>query len=382
MPIQPNDVAEQFTKRFGRGPQYVVRAPGRVNLIGDHTDYNDGFVLPMAIDRAIWIALQPRDDRRIVLHSIEYDQTRELHLDGFAKDTFEWIEYVKAMAWSMQRAGYLLTGFEGVLLGDVPLGAGLASSAAMELATGRALAAAGNLEWEPIPMAKLAQRAEKEWIGVNCGIMDQLVVACGQAGHAALIDCRSLAIQPVPFPPGVAVAVLDTGTRRGLVDSAYNERRMQCESVADFFKVNALRDVSIELFQQLAHGLDDASRCRATHVITENERTLQFAAAMERCETHAFRVLMEKSHNSLCDDFEVSSEALDAIVACALSQEACYGARMTGPGFGGSAVALIQADKAEEFVEHTTTAYQEKTGNQPAVYVCHASDGADVVEGW
>ncbi len=381
MPITPQDLAEHFARRFGEQPRWIVRSPGRVNLIGEHTDYNDGFVLPLAIDRAIWIALRPRDDRRVVVHSIDFEQSGEFSLENLSAGKAGWIEYVKGTAWSLEEAGFQTVGWEGVLVGDVPVGAGLSSSAALEMATARAFAAAGKLQWDPTGMAKLGQRAENEWIGVNCGIMDQLVSAAGRADHALLIDCRTLHTEPVRLPDGVAVVVLDTSTRRGLVDSAYNERRAQCESAAEFFQVPALRDVELEMFEQLSSGLDETTHRRALHVITENDRTLQAAEAMRRGEVCALGVLMNKSHASLCDDYEVSSDALNAMVESALAHDACYGARMTGAGFGGCAVALIDAEAAESFVRSTAAAYQEKTGHSPALYVCQATNGAEIVEG-
>lgn len=380
MTIQPRDVAEHFAGRFAQSPRWIVRAPGRVNLIGEHTDYNDGFVLPLAIDRAIWIALCPRDDRRVVVHSIDYDQPGEFSLDDLRDEKSGWMEYLKGTAWAMQQHGFQLTGWEGVLVGDVPLGAGLSSSAALEMATARAFAAVSQLQWDPAGMAKLCQRAENEWVGVNCGIMDQLISAAGRAGHALLIDCRSLETEPIPFPEGVAVVVLDTSTRRGLVESAYNERRAQCESAADFFKVSALRDVQPDLFERAAGEMDETTQRRALHVITENDRTLQAVEAMRRGEVAALGVLMNKSHASLRDDYEVSSDALNAMVECALDHDACYGARMTGAGFGGCAVALIDAEAADDFATRTAAAYQEKTGHTPAIYVCEATNGAEIVE--
>jgi galactokinase len=372
-------VEAHFVHHFGLAPRWIVRAPGRVNLIGEHTDYNDGFVLPLAIDRAVWIALQPRKDRRVAVYSVDYEQTGEFSLDDLRQQQAGWIEYLKGTAWALQDAGHRLTGWEGVLHGDVPLGAGLSSSAALEMATARAFAVAGNLEWKPAPMATLGQRAENKWVGVNCGIMDQLISAAGHASHALLIDCRSLDMQPVPFPPGVAVAVLDTATRRGLVDSAYNERRSQCEAAARFCRVPALRDVTIEQFEELADGLDAVTRRRARHVITENARTLQAVDAMRRGDAPALGRLMHESHRSLRDDYEVSSDALNAMVQSAAAHEACYGARMTGAGFGGCAVALIRADAAQDFVGRTSAAYQQATGLTPAAYVCKATNGAEVV---
>jgi galactokinase len=379
MPLEKKDVVRHFVDRFGQPPQWVVRAPGRVNLIGEHTDYNDGFVLPLAIDRAIWIALRPRSDRRVVVHSIDFAGAGEFALDAFSNQKAGWIEYIKGTAWSLHEAGHALAGWEGVLAGDVPKGAGLSSSAALEMAAARAFAAVGDIAWEPATMAKLAQRAENRWVGVNCGIMDQLISGCGRDGHALLIDCRTLAAEPVPFPPGSAVVVLDTVTRRGLVDSAYNERRSRCEAAAKAFAVPALRDIDLETFQQRAGELDEITRRRARHVISENARTLAAADAMRRGDLAALGVLMDQSHESLRDDYEVSSDALNAMVEAARAHQACYGARMTGAGFGGCAVALIRAEAAEDFVARTAAAYQRKTGNTPAVYVCRATDGAEVM---
>jgi galactokinase len=379
MPIGRTEIVAHFTGRFGRPPRWVVRAPGRVNLIGEHTDYNDGFVLPLAIDRAVWIALAPRDDRRVAVFSVDYDQQREFSLDNLVRENAGWIEYLKGTAWSLQEAGFRLPGWEGVLMGDVPLGAGLSSSAALEMATARALAAAGNLDWDPARMAELAQRAENRWVGVNCGIMDQLISAAGRNGHALLIDCRSLEAEPVPLPPGAAVVVLDTATRRGLVDSAYNQRRSQCEAAARFFGVSALRDVTIERFHESGDGLDTLTRRRALHVITENDRTLRAADAMRGGDAVELGRLIVESHRSLRDDYEVSSDALDTMVECASAHPACYGARMTGAGFGGCAMALVRLDAVDDFARRTASAYQEKTAVTPAVYVCQATNGAEVL---
>ena len=380
-------VTREFERRFDAPPALVVRAPGRVNLIGEHTDYNDGFVLPMAIDRAVWIALRPRADRRVVGHSLNLDHVAEFSLQdaceaGFpTRSTTGWDEYLKGVAWALQEAGYALQGWEGVVAGDVPIGAGLSSSAALEMATARAFATISGLPWDPVAMARLGQRAENEWVGVNCGIMDQMISAAGVAGHALLIDCRSLETHPVPLPQGTAVVVLDTATRRGLVDSAYNERRAQCEAAAQFFGVPALRDVSVSLFQAGAGRLDEMTRRRARHVVTEDARTLQAVEAMQRDDAVALGRLMDDSHASLRDDFEVSSDELNAMVACAQRQQACYGARMTGAGFGGCAVALVRATVARAFANDVAACYQAATGIAPNVTICQATDGAQVVEG-
>ncbi|MCI0395853.1 MAG: galactokinase [Chloroflexi bacterium] len=372
-------VSDAFYQRFGQAPTVVVRAPGRVNLIGEHTDYNDGFVLPMAIDRAVWIALRPRPDQRVLLHSLDFEQAAGFSLDQLRHENAGWVEYCRGVAWALQEAGYSLAGWEGVMAGNVPIGAGLSSSAALELATARAFAAVSGWPWEAATMARIAQRAENQWVGMNCGIMDQMIAAAGRAGHALLIDCRSLATEAVPLPPGTVVVVLDTATRRELVESAYNERRAQCEAAARFFGAPALRDVTLAEFEALAGQLDPIIRRRARHVISENERTLQAAAAMCQGDAVTLGRLMDASHESLRQDFEVSRPELDTMAALARQQPGCYGARMTGGGFGGCAIALVETAAAPDFTTQVAAAYQAATGRQPKVYVCTATDGAEVV---
>jgi galactokinase len=369
-------VAREFAARYGAPPAVLTRAPGRVNLIGDHTDYNDGFVLPMAIDRAVWIALRPRDDDRVVLHSLDYDETAEFSVTGEAVHRQGWAEYVRGVAWALRGAGHRLCGWEGVVAGDVPLGAGLSSSAALELSASRAFAAVCGLLWAPSSMARLAQRAENEWVGVNCGIMDQLISAAGVADHALLIDCRSLETRPVRVPDEAIVVVLDTATRRGLVDSAYNDRRRQCEAAAALFGVRALRDVDTAMFEWRAAELDPDTRKRARHVVTENARVIAAANALERQDLPEVGRLMNESHASLRDDFEVSRRELDVLVELAQARVECHGARMTGAGFGGCAVALVDADAWAGFADHVVREYEAAVGLSPSVYVCSASAGA------
>ena len=272
-----------------------------------------------------------------------------------------------------------LRGWEGVVSGDVPIGSGLSSSAALELVTARAFYCVSDFKWDAAKMALACQVAENNWLGVNCGIMDQMISAAGVQDRALLIDCRSLETFTAPLPKGTAVVILDTGTRRGLVDSKYNERREQCEAAARHFGVSALRDVDGATFEERAPELDPLIRQRARHVITENERTLRARDAMNTGDAAVLGQLMIESHISLRDDFEVSSPALDAIVDCANSEENCFGARMTGAGFGGCAVALVNAEGAEDFVERVSISYAKATGNQPTLYITEASKGAETV---
>ncbi|MDB4878878.1 MAG: Galactokinase [Gemmatimonadetes bacterium] len=368
-----------FAAQFGGRPDIVARAPGRVNLIGDHTDYNEGFVLPMAIDRATWIAARPRDDGRVVVHSLDFGETASFALDDEARGNDGWVQYLRGMGWALREAGYRLrTGWEGVSVGNVPVGAGLSSSASLELATARVFARLSGLDWNATEMAKLAQRAENAWVGVNCGIMDQLISSAGVAGHALLIDCRSLETRPVPLPASAAVVVLDTATRRGLVDSAYNERRAQCETAAAAFGARTLRDVTLQQLDAATDRLDPVTRRRARHVISESVRTRAAADALAAGALPLMGRLMNESHASLRDDFEVSRLELDVIVSLAQGHPDCLGARMTGAGFGGCAVALVHRDGAARFAAEVARDYEAGTGLRPAVYVCAPAGGASV----
>ncbi len=373
-------VVEKYSALYGGEPAVVVRAPGRVNLIGEHTDYNDGFVLPMAIDRSFWIALTPRDDTQVEIYSIDLDETDTFDAMNPAHRAGHWGEYLRGIAWYLTKQGHALKGWQGVAAGDIPIGAGLSSSAGVELATARAFCAVSGIEWDAVEMAKAAQRTEIEWVGVNCGIMDQLISATGVAGHAVLIDCRTLELERVPLPAGTSVVVLDTSTRRGLVDSAYNERRSQCEEAAAYFGVPALRDVSLADFEAMGSGMPLLTQKRAKHVISENERTLRAAEVMKQGDAQTLGVLMNESHQSLAEDFEVSSDALNAIVAVAQSRPECFGARMTGAGFGGCGVALVKHEEVEGFRAFVIEKYREETGLEAKLYICEAAAGAALIE--
>ncbi len=375
-------VLERFRREFGARPAVVARAPGRVNLIGEHTDYNDGFVLPLALDRAAWLACRPRADARIRVHALSFDETVEFDPtpQPSAGGADHWSDYVKGTAWSLRAAGLPVRGWDGVLGSDVPVAAGLSSSAAIELATARACAAISGFAWDPHRMAVLAQRAENEWVGVNCGIMDQLISAAAVEGHALLIDCRSLATTPVPVPPDVVIVVLDTATRRGLVDSAYNERRRQCEAAARVLGVPALRDVDAATLAASEGAMPDVVFRRARHVVTENARTIRAADLARSGDVRGLGRLLDESHASLRDDFEVSSPALDAIVGIARHQPGCVGARMTGAGFGGCALALVARDAVASFVDAVGRDYAKALSLEPAIYPCRPAGGASLVE--
>ena len=375
--MDTQSLIHSFSTYFNAKPEFIVRAPGRVNLIGEHTDYNDGFVLPMAIDHAVWIALTPRADSTVRVRSLDLEVDSAFDLHSLAKGE-GWLEYIKGVADQLQKAGHDLRGFDAVMTGDVPRGAGLSSSAAVELATARAFAAVSGFAWDAAQMAKISQKAENEWVGVNCGIMDQMASAASKAGYALFLDCRTLEIQHAPLPENTSVVILDTSTRRGLVDSAYNERRSQCEEAARWFGVKALRDVSVDQFEK-SSGLSEVVMKRARHIVTENARVLEAVNVMKAGNIKRLGELFNASHASLRDDFEVTNEALNQIVECAQEQSSCYGARMTGAGFGGCAVALVQEENAEEFTKSVSAAYKQKSGLDASIYVCKASEGANLV---
>lgn len=369
-----------FTSYFHFDSEIIVRAPGRVNLIGEHTDYNDGFVLPMAIDRFVWLALRPRADKIVRILSLDLQVESAFELNSLAKGS-DWLEYPKGVACQLISAGYELNGFDAVMTGNVPREAGLSSSAAVELATARAFAAVSGFAWDAPKMAKIAQKAENEWVGVNCGIMDQMASAVCREDHALFLDCRSLEFQHIPLPKGVAIVILDTSTRRGLVNSAYNERRSQCEDAAHWLGVKVLRDVTVEEFNiKSKTRLNDSVIKRARHIITENARVLEAVEAMKNENVKRMGELLNASHDSLRDDFEVTNNALNIMVACAREQKSCHGARMTGAGFGGCAIALVQDENAKDFVNAVVTAYRQRSGLEASVYICKASEGASIVK--
>ena len=368
-----------FRRRFGGEPESWVRAPGRVNLIGEHTDYNDGFVLPMAIDRDISIAFCRRDDRLVRLWSLDFRQASAFLLDAITPDpSARWSNYIRGVAWALAQRGIALRGMDAVLQGEVPVGAGLSSSAALEVAAGLALLHSSGQSMPPADLALACQRAENEFVGNRCGIMDQFISALGRAGHALFLDCRSLQYQHVPLPIGHCIVVANSRVRRALVDSAYNERRAQCEEAARVLGVKALRDTDEEMLQKASLGLVGAPYRRARHVITENTRVLRAVAAMRRGDAETLGALMDTSHASLRDDYEVSCRELDILVEIARRQPGCPGARMTGAGFGGCTVNLVEVDAVDAFVPALREGYLAATGLHAEVYVCDAADGASV----
>ena len=360
-----------YKTQFGCEPAHIIVSPGRVNVIGEHTDYNQGFVFPMAIDRAVYLAFTPRKDKKIVLHSDAFKETLSIDLECIEKTGQGWLEYVKGIANEMGA----LQGFDGVVYSDLPNGAGLSSSAAFELAVAKALTITASGDWDPVQAAILAQKAENNWVGVSCGIMDQLICAVGKEKHATLIDCRDLSYQSAPLPPQTKIVIMDTGTRRGLKDSAYNDRREACDEAARIMGVSSLRDATLDNITQLEPPLPEKLQNRALHVVSENLRVQKAAQAMRAGDPKTLGDLLKRSHQSLRDKYEVSCPELDTMVEIANEQSACYGARMTGAGFGGCAVALVSEDSVESFCKDVSKAYKEKTGIEPAIFGTTPSEG-------
>ncbi len=377
----------RFREVYGGEPR-VFRAPGRVNLIGEHTDYNDGFVLPVAIDRDVLFAARARDDRVVRLHSQNFGASSEFSLDDVRRDEAQpWSNYVRGVALYLQRElgerAKALRGMDAVIAGNVPIASGLSSSAALEVATATALLGLAGLDMDGVKKALLCQTAENKFVGVNCGIMDQYISALGRAGHALLIDCRSLAYELVPLDDaGYRVVVADTTVRRGLAGSEYNVRRAQCEEAVRILgermdkPIKALRDVTPDELTEHAAALPEVVRKRALHVVGENARTLDAVAALKAGDLETFGRLMDDSHESLRDLYEVSSPELDALVAAAQGVGGVLGARMTGAGFGGCAVALVHQDAIGEFEEKVGREYQAKMTKTALFYICRVTDGA------
>jgi galactokinase len=375
-----------FAERFGHDRCRVVRAPGRVNLIGEHTDYNDGFVFPVAIDRYVTIAFAPRTDNEIRGYSIDFEAERRAGFDELTplSDTTKapsWFDYVAGVAWVLRNDRVLLSGLDFVVSGDVPMGAGLSSSAALEVATTRAFIDVSKLDWEGEYAARVGQRVEVEYIGLNSGIMDQMASSLAREGAAMLLDCRDLSYRHIPIPDSLSVVVMDTGTRRSVATSAYNDRRASCERVVEVIartqpEVRALRDVSEADLEAGRSRLDPTDYRRALHVVRENARTQSMARALESVDKSALRELMAGSHESLRDLYEVSSTELDEMVSIAQSHPACFGARMTGAGFGGCAVALVSAASGD-LVQFTDSVGSRYAAGE--LYVCNPGGGAQLL---
>lgn len=369
-----------FAETFGYPATETIQAPGRVNLIGEHTDYNDGFVLPCAIDYQTVISCAPRNDRLVRVIAADYDNQRdEFSLDApiLSHDSQQWSNYVRGVVKHLQRRNDQFGGADLVISGNVPQGAGLSSSASLEVAVGKVFQQLYHLPLDGAQLALNGQEAENQFVGCNCGIMDQLISALGKKDHALLIDCRSLGTKAVSMPKGVAVVIINSNFKRTLVGSEYNTRREQCETGARFFSQKALRDVSLETFSAVANELDPVVAKRVRHVLTENARTVAAATALAEGDLEKMGELMAASHASMRDDFEITVPQIDTLVEIVKATIGNKGGvRMTGGGFGGCVVALVPEALVDDVKQAVESQYQAKTGIKETFYVCKPSEGA------
>jgi galactokinase len=383
-------VIETFFQRFGDQPDLIARAPGRVNLLGEHVDYNDGFVLPVAIDRATFAAFRRAGMRHSTIQAADLtEETTFTSASVVGKKTLgglklpAWARYPAGVEWSLNSRNLETPPLEAVFASNVPRGAGLSSSASVELAFGVAWQKLAEWELPPMNLALLCQMAENQYVGVNCGIMDQFASACGVKDKVLLLDCRSLEWRTLALPADASLVIADTSVRRSLSGSAYNDRRAACETAVQILKgvlpgVTALRDVSLEDLNRYAHLLPEVVQKRARHVVEEIARTQAAVAFLEAGDAARFGDLMNQCHASLKDLYEVSSPELDAMVGIAQSLPGCYGARLTGAGFGGCTINLVHQAEVEAFSKSMAIMYEQKTGLHPEIYICQAADGAGV----
>ncbi len=382
-------VEDAFVQRFHARPEFIVRAPGRVNLIGEHTDYNEGFVFPTAIDREMIVAASPNGTNSISAYSLDYDETTDFLLDKIEKSAINsWADYLRGVLNILQKRNFKLRGFNAVLAGNVPQGAGLSSSAAYEVAIVTLCNVMNNLSISGKDSALIAQQAENEFVGMQCGIMDQFISALGQEDAALMIDCRSLDYRAVPLnlsEHGCSIVITNSGVRRGLVDSEYNARRAECsEGVKLLSKLtgralNSLRDIGLDEFEKHTGSLPNKVVQRCRHVISENERVLAAVSALESSDLATFGRLMNESHDSLRGDFEVSCRELDVLVRLSQGHPGVMGARMTGAGFGGCTVAIMSNDAIDGFRKTVIPEYEKQTGKKAEVYVCASTAGAQLL---
>lgn len=374
-------LTDEFQRSYHTRPA-IFRAPGRVNLIGEHTDYNDGFVMPVAIGFYTWIAASPRPDRTLHVRSEEFRETIDLPLDSLSGPPRKhWSDFVRGVAAVLESKGVALSGASLIIQGQVPMGAGLSSSASLEVATGLALLGTSQKQVPPMDLVKICQRAEHEYVGTRCGIMDQFIAVFASSGHALMIDCRSLESESLSIPDDARLVICNSMVKHELASGEYNRRREECEAGVKIFRrsspaVHALRDVTLQDLANHASELTDVIYRRCRHVISENQRVLDAAEALRASDLDRFGQLMYESHRSLQQDYEVSSKELDLLVDIAAGCDGVYGSRMTGGGFGGCTITLVHSHSVEAFGEKITHAYREKTGITADLYICSAAQGA------
>ena len=384
MSVQARDLAVEFAYRFGRAPT-VSRAPGRVNLIGEHTDYNDGFVMPAALEFATLTAASRRPDRRLQIYSMIMDETREFDLDSPpAGPSGDWSDYVLGVALMLEGSGRTLSGADLIIWSDVPIGAGLSSSAALEVSCAHALLTESGLPFDPIEIAQLCQRAENDFVGMRCGVMDQYISCCGVAGHALLIDCRSLESRHVAIAPNLRLLIANSRVRHQHAGGEYNLRREACEEGVRLLSrylgpIRALRDVTPKQLESKRRKLPELIYRRCRHIVTENARVLEAERALEAGDFVACGRAMNASHLSMRDDFEITCPEVDMLAGLAQNVKGVYGSRMTGGGFGGCTISLIEASAIDKASQMLTDGYRIAMGRDVDIYVCAPSDGAQLI---
>ena len=381
--MKSEELARSFENLFG-SPPMIFRAPGRVNLLGEHTDYNDGFVLPCAIGFSTRVAISPRPDRKLVIRSEEFSEQFEFALDNLpSQGRGKWSDYVLGIAVMLRQMGHPIPGANLLVRGEVPIGAGLSSSAALEVASALALLSLNGSQL-PLPeVAKLCQRTENLFVGARVGIMDQFVSCLGKARHALLLDCRSLAFELIPIPDNLRLVICNTMVKHDHASGAYNRRREECDEGVKLLTkwypgIRALRDVSVEQLEKHVAQMPEDIYQRCVHVVRENARVLAGAKYLTDGDVSQFGRLMRESHRSLSDLFEVSCRELNLMAEIAESLEGYCGGRMTGGGFGGCTVNLVKTEDAERFAEQISKKYQSTIGILPDIYVCSAANGASV----
>ncbi len=389
--MDPSNLISRFFESFHTHPNLLIRAPGRVNILGEHVDYNDGLVLPAAIDKAVVIAGSPRDDDCVSLLAADLHEQvvfrlsdLDAKLDIQGRPLSGWALYPAGVAWSLKKAGVAVSGIQVVFGSDIPIGAGLSSSAAVEVAFAVFWQSIGGWEMGRMQLAKYCQQAENHYVGLSSGIMDQFASACGIEGHAVVLDTRSLEWEPVPLPDRTALVIANSGIRRSLTHSGYNDRRHACEQAVSLLKkylpdIYALRDVSTTEFAAYAPYLPDIPRKRAEHVVKEIQRVRSAISALHRQDTQALGALMYSSHNSLKNLYEVSTPEQDKLVELSRNLPGCIGARLTGAGFGGCTINLVHAQQADAFIEGLRLGYQRAVGKNASIYLCFASAGASIL---
>ena len=386
--MKVDDLASAFRDRFGAEPEVVARAPGRVNLLGAHVDYSEGWVLPAAIDRSVWVAARQASGARTRLAALDFGEEASfdaVHIEPPVAERggeTSWSDYPRGLAWALAQRGIEAPPIEAAFGGDLPIGAGVSSSAAVEMAFLLAWEQLAGIQLSGIERAQVGRQVENSYVGVQSGIMDHFASVHGRQGHALLLDCRSLEHELIPTPDDLVFLVADTGVRRALAaGTGFNDRKSECARAADLLRpylpgLSTLRDLAPADLDRLQHVLEPPLDGRARHVVTECRRVLDGADALRRGDLHRLGDLMGQSHRSSRDDYNVSIEELDMLAEAAAAAEGCYGARLTGAGFGGCVTAITSEDAADHVREHTATAFERHFGRRPEIHTCRVGDGA------